>query len=363
MNNHSQRAIQPRYMLQDGTPPEIDLAGPKTDEQTETCRERNDRFFRAVSSWAKDRAGIDNPFEKNPSLMEDAEAMSSAIHAVLQYPVLHLGLDCDNRARVLTKYWHRSLRRKTEIRLFHITGMAEIDGRNYLTCEIVHADLDDKPTYHAVSYAWGLLDINHPIIIVKFQCLLITKPLQDFLEQIFVSSDKVKRALIWADQLCIDQYSPEERSQQVLLMHRIFQESLVTYLWLGKEDNSTASLTSLLESIEASSLKYDTAVKACNQPSVEAAVSILASDPGTARIPPGRYPGWMEAAQIVDRPWFSRLWVFQEAVAAPLSLFMCGKHAFRLNTLELALILLPTMWSNVIFQSFELFETIGAMRV
>ncbi|MCJ1317293.1 hypothetical protein MMC15_002616 [Xylographa vitiligo] len=176
-----------------------------------------------------------------------------------------------------------------------------------------------------------------------------------------MSPEKVKDALIWGDQLCIDQYSPEERSQQVLLMRRIFQESLLTYLWLGKEDDGTASLASLLTSIEASSLRYDTAVKALNQPSVEEAVSILASDQGALSIPPGRYPGWMAAAQIIDRPWFSRLWVFQEAVAAPASFFVCGKHAFRLNTLELALILLPTMWSNVRFHSFGPFAMVGAM--
>ena len=101
--------VQSRYSLEDGTPFEINLIGPKIDEQTENCREQNYRFYRAVLSWAKDWAGISTSFEKNRSLMEDGEAMSSAIRAVLQYPILHLGLDCDNKARIFTKYWYRPL--------------------------------------------------------------------------------------------------------------------------------------------------------------------------------------------------------------------------------------------------------------
>ena len=46
-----------------------------------------------------------------------------------------------------------------------------------------------------------------------------------------------------------------------------------------------------------------------------------------------------------------------------MSYFVCGEYTFLLNTLELALILLPTMWSNVIVPSFDSFEKIGAMRV
>ncbi|MCJ1281777.1 hypothetical protein MMC26_001100 [Xylographa opegraphella] len=348
-------------MLQDGTPLQINVTGLEDDAQTRSCRERNERFYSAVFSWAKDQAGINVIFDKD-SLIVAAEAWSNAIHALLQYPALHLGLDSERKARIFTNYWHHPLVKETDIRLFHITGMAAIDGSNYLTCEIVHADLNDKPNYHAVSYAWGSLDVNYPIIIDESHCLLITKSLQDFLEQAFLSSEKIEGALIWADQLCINQYNPEERSQQVLLMRRIFQESCLTYLWLGKEDESTAHLASLLASIEASSLRYDTAVKACNQPSVEEAVSILASDPATARIPPGHDPGWLAAAQILYRPWFSRLWVFQEAVAAPVSFFVCGKYPFSLDTLELALILLPTMWSNVLFQSTYPFHTVGFMR-
>ncbi|MCJ1437946.1 hypothetical protein MMC27_007333 [Xylographa pallens] len=363
MDEHSELDIESRYMLDDGTPFQIGLSGPNNEEQTESCRERNERFYTAVLSWAEDRPGINASLGKNTSLMKDAEVTSSAMRAVLQYPALHLGFDRENKARILTKYWHRSLVKNTEIRLFHITGIADINGCNYLTCEIVHADLDDKPTYHAVSYVWGSLDVNYPIIINGTQCLLITKSLQDFLEEAFSSPEKVKGVMIWADQLSIDQYNPEERSQQVLLMRRVFQQSGLTYLWLGKADEDTAYLSSLLASIEASSLKYDTAVKACNQPSVKEAVSILASDPATGHIPPGRYPGWMAAARIVYRPWFSRMWVFQEAVAAPVSYFVCGKYAFRLNTLVSALILLPTMWSNVILPSFDSYASIGAMTI
>ncbi|MCJ1397675.1 hypothetical protein MMC11_000871 [Xylographa trunciseda] len=346
MDEYTGQDVQPRYLLEDGTPLPTCRISPRNEEKAENCREMSERFIEASILWAKD-SGINGYAEKHTSLMKNAEAASKFIDAVPQNPVLHLGLDFENKARLVTKYQYRPLVKDTEIRLLRLTGMVAIDRCNYLTCEIVHADLDSAPTYQAVSYAWGALDVNYPIIINDTECLLITRSLQDFLEQAFSFSENIKT----------------ERSRQVLLMRRIFQESFWTHLWLGKEDESTHWLESLLASIEENSPKYETAIASANQPVVKEAISILESDPAIARIPPGSYPGWKAAAQITYRPWFSRLWVFQEAIAAPKARLVCGKYVLSLHTLELALILLPTIWSKISIHDLDHFDRISSMRI
>ena len=353
---------QPWYYLDDGILIKRERISPRNEEHVESSRQRNERFYQAFISWAKERVP-DFTSDRYGFSMREAEARINSIRAVWQYPVLHLDLDREKQARILTKHWPRPLVKETEIRLFRMTGSITIDECSYLKCEFVHADLDEAPSYHAVSYAWGSLNVNYPIIINDNECLLITRSLQDFLLQAFLFPEKTRNALFWADQLCIDQYNTDERSQQVLLMHRIFQQSQLTHLWLGKEDESTQWLDILLAAIGASSLKYQTARKAVSRPSIQKAISILASDPAIGVIPSGSFPGWEAVERITNRPWFSRMWVFQEAVAAPTSFFVCGKYVFHFNTLELALLLLPTMWSNVVSLDLEKYAKICSMRL
>jgi hypothetical protein len=40
--------------------------------------------------------------------------------------------------------------------------------------------------------------------------------------------------MLWADQICIDQSNLDERSQQVLLMKKIYENALTVFVYLGE---------------------------------------------------------------------------------------------------------------------------------
>ncbi|KAF2181338.1 HET-domain-containing protein, partial [Zopfia rhizophila CBS 207.26] len=102
----------------------------------------------------------------------------------------------------------------------------------------------------------------------------------------------------WIDTLCINQNDPEERTSQVELMGAIYSAAKRVVIWLGEED--TASQKAIDTMIELS----------------KSLVKLLGGHYG-AVFRHDKHPYKDEARAInefFDRPWFKRVWAFQEAV-------------------------------------------------
>jgi hypothetical protein len=86
------------------------------------------------------------------------------------------------------------------------------------------------PSYEAVSYVWGDAKLVGRISI--HDCWLgLTKNLELALKIVRL---KDQNQLIWVDQVCVDQNNLEERSEQILLMNRIYANSERVLVSLGK---------------------------------------------------------------------------------------------------------------------------------
>ncbi|KAK4546496.1 hypothetical protein LTR36_001713 [Oleoguttula mirabilis] len=93
---------------------------------------------------------------------------------------------------------------------------------------------DSKLSYQALSYAWGSREETEEVICdghavaVTVNLYAALKRLREKIGQYGVDPT------FWADQICIDQDSTDEKSQQVAMMGEIFEKGRRVIVWLGE---------------------------------------------------------------------------------------------------------------------------------
>lgn len=167
-----------------------------------------------------------------------------------------------------------------------------------VVCDLQSLSLD----YEALSYVWGS---GYPncYIDIDTSPMRIMGTLDDALRHL---RRKTGARYIWADSICIDQSSIEERSRQVSLMTDVYRTALKVNIWLGLANE-------------------------CSEVGFEI-LSFLASDDDFHADPPWtrRSPELLCAGlnDILHRPYFQRVWVVQELVVAKELCVAVGKYSF-----------------------------------
>ncbi|PMD21123.1 HET-domain-containing protein [Hyaloscypha hepaticicola] len=161
--------------------------------------------------------------------------------------------------------------------------------------------------YEALSYTWGGSKNPRSISINK-QKLDITRNLHAALLRL---RDRSFGRILWVDAICIDQSSLEERKQQVQLIAKIYSKAHRVIIWLGRGAVDTEEA---LEDIRLAANEESTK-KEMNQQAI---------------------------LNLLQRPWFQRIWVLQEVAAARHIVMICGSmeidgHAFCLGLKSLKL--------------------------
>ncbi|KAH8732040.1 heterokaryon incompatibility protein-domain-containing protein [Phaeosphaeriaceae sp. PMI808] len=104
-----------------------------------------------------------------------------------------------------------------------------------ITCDLEAIYLDRDPYYEALSYVWGDPSKTKPIT-VGSSTFNATANLHGFLVALRHESEE---RLLWADAICIDQSSAEEKSYQIGLMTRIYREAKKSHIWFGPFDKKS----------------------------------------------------------------------------------------------------------------------------
>ena len=179
----------------------------------------------------------------------------------------------------------------------------------------------EAPPYHALSYAAGDLKKK-----VRFSCdgriFFIGFSLWQALVRL---ADLGLPCPIWVDALCINQRDSKERTRQIQQMAEVYRQAQRVWIWLGEARRYTLPaitemprLVRVLSSNDSSSVfqrDYDHYFDGSDMPKPKLFV-------------------WEEIADLIDRPYFRRLWVLQEAVLARKKTFLCGPHPFRWTDLQ-----------------------------
>ncbi|KAH6710941.1 heterokaryon incompatibility protein-domain-containing protein [Leptodontidium sp. MPI-SDFR-AT-0119] len=142
--------------------------------------------------------------------------------------------------------------------------------------------------YEALSYVWGNPRETLPIYVGKDR-FLVTVNLHAALSRL---RDHSFERIICVDAICINQNNSEEQGQQVQLMAKIYSSAHRVIVWLGEKAEDTDGA---LENI----------CFAANEKSTE-------------------HSKKETILNLLQRPWFQRIWVLQEVAAARHVVMMCG---------------------------------------
>jgi hypothetical protein len=118
-----------------------------------------------------------------------------------------------------------------------------------------------------------------------------------------------KIMIVWADQVCINQKSVEERNQQVALMGEIYCASYTCAVWLGDDERGEADAV-------IDCLKVFATMEEAGHDDETVLQKVLDSqdfDNDMAKL-----------KRFFEKSWWSRCWVLQEAILAPATMFLYG---------------------------------------
>ena len=181
------------------------------------------------------------------------------------------------------------------IRLLRILPDSSTDE---IRCQLDEFTLHETLAYTALSYTWGSQHGVHQIY-VNDEPLLVPKNLWRFLNHARDLAGDLS-GWFWCDMLSINQVDLAERGHQVKLMSRIFKTAQIVVVWLGPAyRGSDTAMIALARLMHGKGL-------------AKQASNIWAGDAGHAM------------SGICSRPYWRRLWVFQEIWLAQKIRLMCG---------------------------------------
>jgi hypothetical protein len=199
-----------------------------------------------------------------------------------------------------------------EIRLLTILPSADFSAPINCRVHVTTLAQAPPPKYRALSYVWGDLRNTLEIFLngVSFQ---VTINLASALQHI---RDKEEEVVLWADAICINQRDLDERSKQVqFVMDEVYKDAEEVLVWLGEESEDSDLAMNFMESWPVG--KGQTS-----------------GDGGNASGPYGDFRLAFESAvdvaavtalrALLQRPFWTRLWVLQEIVLAQKVLIICG---------------------------------------
>ena len=193
-----------------------------------------------------------------------------------------------------------------------------------IECYLEHYTLNHAKPYQALSYVWGD-PRNQEVIQVDGCSFKVTKNLNNFL---VTYRERYECHVLWIDAVCINQNDIPERNAQIRVMKRIYEDAESVIIWLGNETPDTGAALKHVEYVYHS-------LWIPRLDEEESAQKALATF--TSEDVPFVFPGirdysnsvWKGFQDILDRPWWSRIWVYQEATAPAKngSIVFCGPRS------------------------------------
>lgn len=185
--------------------------------------------------------------------------------------------------------------------------------------QLIVADLNSGTLrYDALSYVWGVPSKPQDLVSISVNGFerRITPNLYGALMSL--RSDSEKRVL-WIDSICINQNDLEERSQQVLLMAKIYSRASRVLVYLGPSTPSSDAYFTFLQSCDIKAESAEASLLDADQkePAIWEAVAGTGLDVQTV------IDGFMD---VCSRSWWKRLWILQEYTLATQDPWLyCGR--------------------------------------
>lgn len=193
-------------------------------------------------------------------------------------------------------YTYRHLTCDSSVRLIRIT---QRPVSHDIVCTIHHFEDHEAPAYMALSYLWGDPAPTRVIWLGNSTDTLHIQQIHENLWQFLdvMCEQQAFDTYLWIDNLCLDQANVHEIGRQIPRMGIIYATAESTIVWLGAERALETSMGTLI-SIE----NYDAGLTA--------------------------------AREILDVPYWRRVWVVQEFVRAKQIRVLLGRYSIDLDDLS-----------------------------
>jgi hypothetical protein len=193
-----------------------------------------------------------------------------------------------------------------------------------------------EPRYEALSYTWGkdtILEFAAVEICGQQDQKLGLRPnLASALRHLRLPADI---RVLWIDAICINQDDVEERNKQVKRMTDIYTLAHRVVAWLGDEEQSSEQAFAVLRHV-GRQLRSTKSGRVIAAPNAEEKRLWRNDTP-----PSFSEHDWQAVMTLVQRPWFYRIWCWQEIkLGGHAALLQCGPHTIHWNDFWLAILCL-----------------------
>lgn len=253
---------------------------------------------------------------------------------------------------ILPRYKYEPLPTTSSFRYFELlpgTGNDKIRVRLHL------ADWNDSPLYDAISYAWGEPEDKVPIM-VRAGVIKIPRNLLHGLKHLRLPK---RSRFLWADAICINQKHVKERNHQVDNMRQIFGNAAQVVVWLGQDRRgSAATAFEALEEI----------ARGCpSEIPLRDVANLLDCVPETVcpKLESYVLRRMIELKELLNRAWFTRLWVVQEVNATVNVQVQWGDGLISWHVLTMANAYMSKHWhrfSQILDEREQVMDNISYMR-
>jgi len=202
----------------------------------------------------------------------------------------------EDQIRVPAQVYGYSLLKPGEIRILKLHPGQKEDP---ICCTIGHVQYA-KASYDALSYEWGKEDdtTGGKILLNGLPHL---RPMRRNLEfALRELRSEIKALWLWVDAICINQQDHDERGQQVGIMSHIYKNAQRVIAWLGPERDNSDTAMDLLAN-------HDFLNMAHNRLLIDFQMDTI--------------------MDLLDRSYWTRVWVIQELHLATNYLVRCGSKA------------------------------------
>lgn len=191
-----------------------------------------------------------------------------------------------------------------------------------IQCELFETFLHQMEgvPYKALSYAWGDSPVAYKISINDRRSLVKENLHMALLALRQTDEDR----LLWIDAICIDQSNDKEKGHQVGQMRRIYECAQRVVVWLGPSNLEVDFLMNATAQWEYQTRQRPGAQH--KQGWIDSWTRFTADETGLYKeeVAARRRNSLKE---ILDRPWFRRVWILQEVASAKKATVLCGSKA------------------------------------
>ena len=145
--------------------------------------------------------------------------------------------------------------------------------------------------------------------------------------------------IFWIDAICINQNDRDEKSREVGRMGEIYSRARRVVVWLGEGQHDTSLAIGMLRAIGNGMMPRGDGNFTVRPGSEADHLQTEMSDPKDAR---AKILNWIAIRSFFTRPWFTRLWVFQEIGSATDAIFVLGTQHIQWDVLRQAFIWIQT---------------------